>query len=132
MELRKKAEEQRQPSSTQSLSFLDEAEVSSEAAYTASFISQNAPYLLRDSFILDSGATTHICNNRQRFEDFVQASDYLVAGDGQVRVEGYGTVRIKLSRPSGEISIKLAKVALIPDFQTNTVSLQRLKAKGIS
>jgi len=58
--------------------------------------------------------------------------DYLVAGDGQVRVEGYGTVRIKLSRPLGEISIKLAKVALIPDFQTNTVSLRRLKAKGIS
>jgi hypothetical protein len=90
-------------------------------------------YPLYNSFILDSGATTYICNNRQRFEeDFEEASDILVAGDSQVQVEGYRTVRIQVTRPSGTVTVKLGQVVFILHFQTNTVSLCRLLTKGIN
>jgi hypothetical protein len=49
--------------------------------------------------------------------------DTLVAGDSQVQVEGYRTVRIQVTRPSGTVTVKLGQVAFIPQFQTNTVSL---------
>ena len=105
----------------------NEAEIPMEAG----FAGHEGPYLLKNSFILDSGATTHICNNRQRFEDFVPASNTLYAGDGKVQVEGYGNVWIKVNRPSGQANVRLVQVAYIPEFQTNTISFQRLKAKGI-
>lgn len=34
-------------------------------------------YALRDSFILDSGVTMHICNNRSRFTDIREASPHV-------------------------------------------------------
>ena len=126
--LQKKVKDQESSSSSNSS---NEAEISPNAAYTAGFAGHNAPYSLHDSFILDSGATVHICNNRQRFEDFVPASDQLYAGESRSDIEGYGTVRINLTRPSGKINIKLAHVAYIPEFQTNTVSYRRLLEKGI-
>ena len=88
-------------------------------------------YSLHDSFILDSGATVHICNNCHWFEDFVPASDQLYARESQSDIEGCGTVRINLTRPSGQLSIKLVHVTYIPEFQTNTVSYNRLLKKGI-
>ena len=127
-ELQNRAKDQESSSSSSSL---NEAEISPNAAYTAGFAGRNAPYSLHNSFILDSGATVHICNNRQRFEDFVPASDQLYAGESRSNIEGYGTVRINLTRPSGKISIKLAHVAYVPEFQTNTVSYRHLLKKDI-
>ena len=110
----------------------DEAEISTEAAYTAGFSTQDMQYLLHDSFILDSGLTLHICNDCQQFEDFAKASDSVHAGEGHAGIKGYGTVRIKVTRPSRETSLKLTQVAYIPHFQTNIVSLWRLKQKSIN
>ena len=137
--LRKKVDEKGETSSQSTSSQLssqssssNEAEIPSHASYTAGFISgKQIPYVLHDSFILDSGATIHICNDRQRFEDFVLVSESVYAGEGQVQVQGFGTVRINIDRPSGKLNIKLAQVAFIPNFQTNTVSFRRLKTKGI-
>jgi hypothetical protein len=44
--------------------------------------------VLRDSFILDSGATNHVCNDRRRFVDFKPAGreDFLIAGNSTVVV----------------------------------------------
>jgi hypothetical protein len=123
--INKKVTDQEQPLQ----SATDDSEKSTEAVFT----SHETQYSLYNSFILDSGATTHICNNRQRFEDdFEEASDMIIAGDGQVQVKGYGTVRIQVTRPSGKVTIKLGQVAFIPQFQTNTVSLRRLLTKGIN
>ena len=94
--LRKKVKDQEQSSQpsqpSQPLNQPNEAEVSMDTAFTAAFTGYKSSYLLHNSFILDSGATTHICNNRQRFKDFVTASEILLAGDSHVHVEGYGTV----------------------------------------
>ena len=55
-------------------------------------------YILRDSFILDSGATTHVCNNCERFQDFKPATDedVLYARDTIISIEGFGTIEITI------------------------------------
>ncbi|KAM4063348.1 GAG-pre-integrase domain-containing protein [Hirsutella rhossiliensis] len=63
-----------------------------------SFSTGKAVYPLYDSFILDSGSDTHICNNRSRFLDYTAPAEpeELFAGDSQLQILGYGTVRIRL------------------------------------
>ena len=93
-----------------------------------------ANYALRNAAILDSGATIHIFNNAQRFSNYRKAlrGDAITAGEGQMRVEGYGEVDLELKQPCGIRSVmKLRNVAHCPGFQTNVVSLDHLHKQGI-
>src|SRR5438094_7964308 len=91
--LRKKVKDQEQSSQpSQPSNQPNKAKVSMDTAFTAAFTGYKSSYPLYNSFILDSRATTHICNNHQRFKDFVTALEILLAGDSHVYVEGYGTV----------------------------------------
>jgi hypothetical protein len=47
-------------------------------------------YNLRDSFILDSGVTVHVCNSRDRFQTVTPASEgnLLYAGNMIIPIEG--------------------------------------------
>ena len=96
--------------------------------------STNLEYRLKNSFILDSGATIHICNNIQRFVNFdPQTKDILLAGTQSIPVQGYGSVQITTKcpgQPNGERKIWLYKVAYIPGFHTNVVSNKTIKQKG--
>jgi len=56
--LRKEVENSKQPQVT-----MGEAEINQHTAYTVAFSSLGSTYPLFNSFILDSGATTYICNN---------------------------------------------------------------------
>jgi hypothetical protein len=90
--------------------------------------------VLRDSFILDSGATNHMCNDRRRFVDFKPAGreDFLIAGNSTVVVQGYGTVEVTLdckvtkSTPTGKRKFLLKNTLYIPTFTTNIVSYNKL------
>ena len=115
--LRKEVEDSKQPQAT-----IGEAEIDQHAAYTAAFSSLGSTYPLFNSFILDSGATTHICNDPKWFTDLQPASGLLVAGENEATVKGYGTVYITLTRPSGEDRVKLGNVTFAPKFQTSIVS----------
>ena len=41
---------------------------------TAYALDTDTGYELQDSFILDSGANLHVCNNQERFQEFQPAS----------------------------------------------------------
>ncbi|XP_044715238.1 GAG-pre-integrase domain-containing protein [Hirsutella rhossiliensis] len=86
-------------------------------------------YPLYDSFILDSGSDTHICNNRSCFLDYTALAEpeELFAGDSQLQILGYGTVRMKLEEGG---LFQLNEVAFVPKFHTNIASLDRFLAKG--
>ena len=66
-------------------------------------------YSLRDSFILDSGATIHVCNNQDQFKTFqsVGTNDYLYMGDSTVAIEGVGDVDIQITTSDGVSTITL-------------------------
>jgi len=53
-----------------------------QLAYLVSNQATDAPYVLYRSFILDSGATAHVCNDLTRFKQFraTGPQDFLFAG----------------------------------------------------
>ena len=103
--------------------------------FTANCYSTSNPsdYNLRDSFILDSGATVHVCNSRDRFQTVTPASedDLLYAGNMIIPIEGFGSVDIVVQTPAGPKVIELQNTALVPSFHTSVVSLKRIVAKRV-
>jgi hypothetical protein len=75
----------------------------------ASFEAGRLEYPLKDCFILDSGTTIHITNNKERIHNLCPPTndDYLWAGNSQVWIQGYGTVLLRLASPRGTIVLEL-------------------------
>ena len=90
-------------------------------------------YPLRNSAILDSGATIHIFSERHRFTDFRPAvlGDGVYAGDGFLQIIGYGSVPVQPTLPPEAEPIILQDVALIRKMACNLVSLRQLRREGI-
>jgi hypothetical protein len=92
-------------------------------------------YTLYNSFILDSGATDHIYNKRERFSEFRKAhpDDTIYAGDSIVPIEGWGSIRIVVKTPTllKYRTLDLHDVAYIPSFNTNIVALHRLMKQNV-
>lgn len=98
----------------------------------AAFATGNYP--LRNSAILDSGATIHVFNQISRFLNFRTANpnDCLWAGEGQIKIQGYGDVDLALQTPAGgRITLRLHDVAFVPEMATSLVSLRLLRNQGI-
>jgi hypothetical protein len=91
----------------------------------------STPYTLKDSFILDSGSPSHICNSKDRFEpnSFQQLDipEPVLTGDDVSYITGYGEVLIRVCTPTGEALFLLKEVAYISGFHTNVVAHKRLR-----
>src|SRR4029077_2322680 len=94
-------------------------------------------YKLRDSFLLDSAASIHVCNNRSRFTTFTPSTgkETMRAANSFAVIQGYGTVEVHAkSATPGDLkpcTLELLDVAYVPSFQTSLVSFGRAWAKGI-
>ena len=88
---------------------------------------------LKASWILDSGADVHVCNDPERFRRTRDApvGNRLRMGRGSYPIDAYGSVDIKVQTLEGVRTITLSEVALAPGFATNLVSMSRLNAKGV-
>jgi hypothetical protein len=92
-------------------------------------------YILNDSFILDSGATCHVCNDKSRFTDFrlPTNNDVLYASESVIPIEGFGTVSVivtTLEEPK-QYTVYLHNVVLILLFHISVASLRLFMAKGV-
>jgi len=104
------------------------------AASPPSNFNTDAAYELRDSFILDSGATGHICNNRARFIEYQPATEVqeVKIGDTYATIAGYGMAVAYMERPDGTIArVRFAETAHVPGFHTSCISVKRLKQRGV-
>ena len=107
------------------------------ACFTASAIQAvftTSEYPLKNSAILDSGATLHVFNQISRFNNFrtAPAEDKIFAGDHTLAIKGYGDVDICLQNAIGDKHLlRLNNVAFVPGMATNLVSLRPLRARGI-
>src|SRR5438045_8326074 len=91
-------------------------------------------FLLRYSFILDSGSSIHVSHNLRRFSNFRRAPQghYAICGSGSVTIQGYGEVDVVLTNQKGRKRLlRLYNVAYCPNFPTNLVSLRLLEARGV-
>ena len=104
------------------------ADIVGVAAYSTD-LTGRTDYVLRDSFILDCGVTTHVCNNRRCFRIFtLAADDNLYAGHQTIAILGFRTVDITVQLPQGRTkTASLSDVAYVPSFQTSTVSYRRFE-----
>jgi hypothetical protein len=102
-------------------------------ATLSAFTVDRDSYELKDSWILDSGANSHVCNNSTRFNFDRKASksDRLISGKTEYQIEAFGSVEITVQSPKGPKSIILANVALVPGFFTSIASLNRFTSKGV-
>ncbi|KAJ5561490.1 hypothetical protein N7461_000251 [Penicillium sp. DV-2018c] len=86
---------------------------------------------LRDRWILDNGASMHICNDRSKFINFEAANHDVRTGDNTTRIEGHGKVRLRESYRGEEREITLENASYSPGFHTNLVSYGALKKQGV-
>jgi hypothetical protein len=110
-------------------------ELEKAAAFTISCYtsSSSSDYDLRNSFILNSGASVHVYNARNRFYNFIPASedDILYAGNTVIPINGFGSVNVTIQTPTGPKLIELQQTALVTSFHTSVVSLKRIIAKKV-
>ncbi|KAM4067449.1 reverse transcriptase (RNA-dependent DNA polymerase) [Hirsutella rhossiliensis] len=108
-------------------------EIKAAFVFSSGTTAASSDYPLRRSSLLDSGASLHICNDLSRFRSFKKAKkDYVVTGESEVRIEGYGKVNYKMTMPDGSYrKLKLKNVAYCPRFSTSLISFNKLLEEGI-
>lgn len=94
------------------------------------------PYPLKNSSILDTGATIHIFNDRKRFTEFrpTVLVDEVYAGKQFIQISGYGKVAVWSTKAGTKAGVQrhlsLQDAALIRDMACNLVSLRQLRKGG--
>jgi hypothetical protein len=92
---------------------------------------KNEEFPLRSSFILDSGADVHVCNDISRAIGSIRPADSdecLAAGSEWIPILEYGEIEVKTRAPAprNQQTMKLKDVVFIPSFFTSVVSLKKL------
>ena len=111
----------------------DESPAGIPNVFTTEIVSgETEVYPLRESFILDSGAGVHVCNNPQRLRNRRPvANKFLMTGSHREAIDGFGEVDIvvqALDRQQRTVTLK--DVALVPTFRTSIVSYKRFENIG--
>ncbi|KAJ5644256.1 uncharacterized protein N7484_006763 [Penicillium longicatenatum] len=83
-------------------------------------------------WILDSGASVHVCNDRSMFTEYRDSISSLKTGDSKTPTIGIGTVVMDGVNPVTRMTCKvtLSECQYAPTFPCNLVSLGRLEKKG--
>ena len=85
-------------------------------------------------WVIDSGATCHICNKQELFEEFhvlPKPQEITLGDDRTVQAIGTGIVELKLKLPGGESQIgRLSDVLYVPDLAYNLLSISKVTEQG--
>ncbi|XP_070068066.1 uncharacterized protein [Drosophila takahashii] len=81
----------------------------------------------RSKWCLDSGATSHMCCDDKMFTSMKEHSELIgLAGDGFLKAEGKGVVKLKTDR----YTIVLSDVLYVPMMKANFMSVSQTVSKG--
>ena len=86
-----------------------------------------------DSWVFDSGATQHMCNDKFLFSNFVNLSTSVKVevGDGRpLTAVGEGSVSLKVNLPNKVENRILEKVLYVPDLAHNLISISQVTLGG--
>ena len=84
------------------------------------------------SWLIDSGASNHMCNNRDYFQNFKASSDkeITIADGNKMKIIGEGDIIIKDEHT--ERTFKLVNVLFVPELKQNLLSVAMITSKGFS
>jgi hypothetical protein len=87
---------------------------------------------LRDSWIADTRANVHVCNDRSQLSNFYPVDGEAIRfSNSHAPIIGYGTAKVQGESPNGGVHIlELTQVAYIPGCHTNIVSIGLANKKG--
>ena len=116
-------------STPQSINMVDDTTIHdifsilSDLSVSASIPKEVSPEF-HDSFILDSGATTHVCNDFSCFQDFTPHRQWLTHGDTGMWIDGYSSIILSMVTLNGwgQNTILLGHIVYCPKFHLNIVS----------
>ncbi|UYV61341.1 hypothetical protein LAZ67_1004473 [Cordylochernes scorpioides] len=84
-----------------------------------------------DSWLLDSGATNHVCRNKDWFVDLREvSSDPIMTASGTTEAKGYGHIFLQTSIHNESIEIKLNNVLYVPNVRRNLLSVSKIEENG--
>ena len=86
----------------------------------------------RNIWLLDSGASTHACNNPSMFEVIESEHSKIIVGyDREIDVTGRGIVKLKVEGNGQTNVLTLEDVALVPELGANLFFTGRLEIAGL-
>lgn len=83
-------------------------------------------------WIIDSGATSHMCSNRDIFCKFDNKikSTISIANGNKIGCEGSGDLKLKIDLKHDILNTKLSNVLFVPKLRNNLLSVRALTEKG--
>jgi len=86
----------------------------------------------RKSWYIDSGATSHMTNNREFFDKtFTSVEDKVTVANGkEAKITGIGSGRIKCYNENATKTITLKNVLYIPSLHSNLLSVKKITEHG--
>ena len=109
---------------------------SESLGFVAQSLAANTCGVNSETWIVDSGATCHMCNNKALLEDFVEFNEHVdvMLGDGKVlNAVGSGIVTVCTNLANGkQQECKLHNVLLVPKLSYNLLSVSKVTEAGKS
>lgn len=95
--------------------------------YSAMFVTQHEK---RKLWIIDSGATTHMCNDITQFTRLEEYFSGINTANGSIIYsKGIGSVKLDVKKGTTNESLQLKQVLFVPDLNVNVVSVKQLLEK---
>ncbi|XP_020243650.1 uncharacterized protein LOC109821904 [Asparagus officinalis] len=91
---------------------------------------QNTSTDASNTWVLDSAASIHVCNNKNYFNTLKtdeEFDDVVIGNNEKMKVEGVGSVRLKLH--TGKVGI-LHHMRYVPTCGANLISLGEMASRG--
>ena len=87
--------------------------------------------IAKSTWLLDSGATNHVCCSKEMLSSLEPFESTIKVGDGrQLAVKGIGIVTCRLNIDKKVNTINISDILYVPDFSTNLISVGILSKKG--
>ena len=83
-------------------------------------------------WILDTGATCHVSNDRSLFTEFREVNDTIRQGSVVSYAAGIGPVNLTVKTPKGPVQLTLKEVLYAPSFRLNILSYSTMHRHGLS
>lgn len=83
-------------------------------------------------WIVDSGASTHMCHDISKFQQFISAHLGMIriADGSNIPIQGKGTVILQVQNGEALYTVTLENVAFVPELDTNLISVKKLVKAG--